>query len=458
MLLLVNPSILVTVHMNVEQLAQKVELRLAEVGRHLEDLGRKAADTGVGEHLKDPPLLDPIRYRKLLITLLKVLAVLELVSAYLVGSRSGSWTRFGVDLVIAGVLFVMWERIVAAIRERKKITRHKIESEAGAVRFWDALLFSLLWSDEILRDIPADRHRFVVISYTLIAIAVVAAFMQIGSGLMPLVITGALVMAAVNLLIWVVALERSEKETLQTELRLARAVQMSLMPKEHPTVEGFDIAGVSLPAREVGGDLFEYMRFSGTEDVFGIAVSDVSGKGLQAALSAVFTSGALATEVRRASSPGEILTRMNKAVFSHSQRGQFVAFLLAAIDQREKTLTFANAGQTKPLLLTPQGAEWLDGVGVHFPLGILEESQFEERTVRLDRETTLLLLTDGFTDAMNEAHEPFGNERIEEFLRCGGAHQGSAREILEALTAEVRRHVGDAPQHDDMTLVVVKAT
>jgi serine phosphatase RsbU (regulator of sigma subunit) len=447
----------------VNTIAETIEARINDVGRGIGRLGQKAEEFGrtaaageVGTRLKNPPLIDPIRYKNILINLLKLLVVFELLSAFGEGLKTSKWLRFGTDMILAGLLFIMWERIAGKIRERKAIARQKIETEPYNIPIWDAFLFSLLWSDEILRDIPKDRNRFVVISYTLIAIAVVASFLQLGSGLMPLVVAGALVMAAVNLLIWVVSLERGERETLQTELRLARDVQISLMPKTHPSLQGFEISGISVPAREVGGDLFEYSAVGNDNSRFGIAVSDVSGKGLQAALAAVFTSGAFATEVRRSSSPAEILASMNWAVFSHSRRGQFVAFLLAVLDVPGKTMTFANAGQTKPLLVSSGRAEWLDAVGIHFPLGMQAESGFDERTISLAQGDILFLLTDGFTDAMNNLQEGFGQERIEQFVvRPDLAHR-SAREIVEDLTSEVQKHAGAMPQHDDMTLVVVK--
>ncbi|MEO8168779.1 MAG: PP2C family protein-serine/threonine phosphatase, partial [bacterium] len=184
------------------------------------------------------------------------------------------------------------------------------------------------------------------------------------------------------------------------------------MPKESPKVAGFDIAGLSIPAKEVGGDHFDYAFPGGDTSKFCISVFDVSGKGMQAAMSAVFTSGAFANEVQRMSSPAEILTRLNKAVYSHSKRGHFVAFLLAMIDIQERTLTFANAGQVKPLLKSGESLQWLDSNGVNFPLGMTQDSLYGERTVKLNSGDMLLLFTDGFTEAMNSRREQFGNEPI----------------------------------------------
>lgn len=399
--------------------------------------------------------VDPIRYRKILILLLKGLVVFELLSAVSEGLQAQNWSRFGFDLVVAGILYIMWERIRLLLRTQKEEIRKKMERPSQDIRLLDAMLFSLLWSDQIFKGIPEDRRRLVVTSYTLITLGLIAAFVKVGTGLMPLVVAGALVLAAVNLVAWVVSQEREQRETLKTELQLAHDVQMSLMPKTNPQVQGLDVAGMSVPAREVGGDFFDYSCLGGVENRFGIPVFDVSGKGMQAAMSAVFTSGAFASEAKQSSSPAEILTRLNRAVCSHSRRGHFVAFLLVSIDQQTRTLTFANAGQTRPILKSNGSVQSLDSVGVHFPLGMKEDSVYEERTVQLQPGDSLFLITDGITEAMNTQQEMFGTERIERLLKGPGL-DGSAQNMMERITSEVHAHVGSAPQHDDMTMVVVK--
>jgi len=405
---------------------------------------------------KEGSVVDPVRFKRILVRLLKILVGIELVSALLEGLSSGVWTRFGSDLVIAGILYVAWDKITTTVRAKKEEYRKKMETTPHTIRLWDALIFSLLWSDEIYGDIPVDRRRLVVISYTLIALGLIAAFLQIGSGLMVLVLSGALVLGAVNLVTWVISLERTEKETLQTELKIAHDVQVALMPKEHPVLAGFEIAGMSIPAREVGGDHFDYSHPGGQDGRLGISIVDVSGKGMQAAMSAVFTSGAFASESKQSGSPGEILTRLNRAVYAHSKRGHFVAFLLAVLDPAQKRLTFANAGQTKPLVRSGSTLRWLDSVGVHFPLGMQADSAYDEQTEQLQSGDILFLLTDGFTEAMNSKQELYGNDRIERALSQPGLEQLSAERLLDYLTNNVRVYAGDAAQHDDMTMVVVK--
>jgi len=400
-------------------------------------------------------MIDPVRFKRLLILLIKVLIVLELISALFQGLGGGSWNRFAVDLIAAGGLYLAWGRITALVREQKESARAKMERAPHSVSVVDAFVFSLLWSDEIYTDIPADRRRLVVIAYTLIALGVVAAFVQIGPGLMPLVVTATLVLGAVNLLSWAVASERIERDALQTELRIAHEVQLSLMPRENPVVAGLDIAGFSLPAREVGGDLFEYATLDGRAGELAVSVSDVSGKGMHAAMAAVYTSGAFAGEVLRGGSPAEILRRMNGVVWRHSGRGQFVAFLLASVDAEARRLTFANAGQMRPLLRSGATVEWLEVPGVHFPLGLQEESPYQEQTLHLKQGDLVLLLTDGVTEAMDACRELYGNERLEALVRALDP-ETSAADAIEAIRASVGEHAGTAPQHDDITLVAIR--
>jgi serine phosphatase RsbU (regulator of sigma subunit) len=401
-------------------------------------------------------MIDPVRFRKILIQLLKVLVVIELLGALHQGTSDGDWGRFGIDLIVVGVLYVAGERIKTVLTERRDYARQKLEKSQENIGLWDALIFSLLSSDQIYAGIPPDRRRLVVISYTLIALGLIASYVKIGGGFMPLVIAGALVLGAVNLITWIISLERGAKETLQTELSLAHEVQVSLMPKENPTVAGFDIAGMSVPAKEVGGDLYDYLPLGDGDGRFGISVVDVSGKGMQAAMAAVFTCGAYASEAKQSQSPADILTRVNRAVYHHSRRGHFVSFLLAGIDPGARLVRYANAGQTKPLLRSGETVRWLDVEGVHFPLGTQPETVYQESQVQLDRGDVLSLMTDGFTEAMNGSLEAYGPERVEAFFGRSDLSGLTSQEILTLLVEDVARHTGEAPQHDDMTMVVVK--
>jgi sigma-B regulation protein RsbU (phosphoserine phosphatase) len=173
-------------------------------------------------------------------------------------------------------------------------------------------------------------------------------------------------------------------------------------------------------------------------------------------MSAVFTSGGFVSETKHSASPAEVLTRLNVSVYNHSQRGHFVAFLFAVLDLDKKTATFSNAGQMKPLLRTADEVTWLDSIGVTFPLGMTEFTNYHERTAALHNGDVLILLTDGLTEAMNASMESYGNERLTEFVRQLAVGNLSAQQIADAINHDIQTFVGAAPQHDDMTMVVVK--
>ncbi|HXG01066.1 MAG TPA: PP2C family protein-serine/threonine phosphatase, partial [Bacteroidota bacterium] len=381
--------------------------------------------------MNEPSGFNPIKFRKLLVTIIKLLIVFEFLSAFMQGLGTDDWSRFGTDLIFAGIVYILWDRITEIVRQKKDEYRRKMEHPGGNTKLVDAFLFSLLWSDEIYMDIPQDMRRLVVIAYTLIAISVGAIFFGFGEGLIGLIVCSSLLFAAVNLLAWVVSRERGEKDTLKTELKLAHDVQLSLMPKEQPRVEGLDVAGISIPAREVGGDHFDYAFMGSNGRKFGVCVFDVSGKGMQAAMSAVFMSGAFASEARQSSSPGDILTRLNRLVCLHAKRGHFIALLLAVFDLDARTLTFANAGQMKPLLLSNGVLTWLDAQGVHFPLGMKDDLAYAERTIQLHQGDIVCLLTDGITEAMDSRLEQFGQERLEQLLVSMKGQALSSRKLLD---------------------------
>lgn len=449
---------------------QQIDDMMTTVRREADDIASTIKDTAesvhnsfkgaslkeVGKRFNEPTGFNPVKVKKFLIVLIKILIVFEFMSATLEGFSTGNWGRLGHDLLLAGIIFIMWDRITHVVLQKKDEYRRKMEQSGTEIKLWDALVFSLLWSDEIYQDIPVELRRLVVIAYTLIAIGAGALYIGIGTGLVGLILCSSLILAAVNLLAWVVSRERGEKESLQTELRLAHDVQTGLMPKEHPDVNGFDIAGFSLPAKEVGGDHFDYAHLHDSPSKFAVCVFDVSGKGMQAAMSAVFTSGAFASEIGQSQCGGTILTRLNRSVYTHSRRGHFVAFLLAVLDSDERSLTFANAGQMKPLLKSGESVQQLDSAGVHFPLGMTADSQYEERTVYLQQGDVVLLYTDGISEAMNARHEEFGVQRLIGLLQKTDTRGIRAADIVNTINEDVRLHAGAVPQHDDMTMVVVK--
>jgi hypothetical protein len=246
-----------------------------------------------------------------------------------------------------------------------------------------------------------------------------------------------------------------ERKSVEGELQVAHRLQMSLMPTSDPSVEGFDISGICHPAEEVGGDFYDYVWLDELHNQLGIALADVSGKAMKAAMTAVMTSGMVYREVEGGSTPKEILTGINKPMYLKTQRNSFTAMLMAVLNVKERTVTLSNAGQTHPLLLRNGMISELRPSGSHLPLGVMHKTSYEEETLPLYQGDVVLFFTDGLTESMNVHHEMFGYERLQESLKkCSPG--GTARGLLLELFGTMLLYSGKAKQHDDMTAVAVK--
>jgi hypothetical protein len=245
-----------------------------------------------------------------------------------------------------------------------------------------------------------------------------------------------------------------EQTRLASELKTAHDLQMGLMPMQDPEIPSLEVSGVCIPANEVGGDFFDYVWLDGKHTKFGVAVADVSGKAMKAAMTAVLTSGMLYSEVQRSKSPREILSRLNNPLYFRSDRRIFTAFSFAVFDLRTKRLAYSSAGQTLPMIVRNDNLKYLEMKGMRLPLGLQSDVEYKETKYQLRKGDTILFYTDGLTEAMNAKKEMFGFERLERaLLDCAGL---SAKEVRERIAQTVKTHVGNVLQHDDMTVVVVR--
>jgi serine phosphatase RsbU (regulator of sigma subunit) len=216
------------------------------------------------------------------------------------------------------------------------------------------------------------------------------------------------------------------------------------------------MAGISIPSREVGGDLFYFLPVP--EGRLGLTIGDVSGKSVAAALLMSNVLAALKTEVRLVDDEDQILTHLNKLIVEQVEPGRFVTFFYGVVDRENRRLTYACAGHNPPLLIKNDGTtEWLREAGM--PLGVLPDNVYEPAEVSMDVGDVLVLYSDGVTEAEKptaEDGEPdfFDDHRLEETVR--GAHRKSATEIIQSVVDSVTRFTGGADLSDDLTLVVVK--
>jgi sigma-B regulation protein RsbU (phosphoserine phosphatase) len=248
----------------------------------------------------------------------------------------------------------------------------------------------------------------------------------------------------------------SERERMSRELEIARSVQMSLLPKENPLVEGYDIAGVCIPALEVGGDYYDFFHLG--DGQIGIAIGDVSGKGVPAAIYMTLTKGILQSYASENFSPREVLNKLNRQMYSNIERNNFVSMFYAILDMKGRKIRFARAGHN-PAILAHRGKDsntFLQPKGLALGLesGVKFYEFLEEHEVALESGDVLTFYTDGFTEASTKDGEEYGEDRLEKVITEN--KDTSANLIIQNVVRAVKRFVGNHPQHDDMTMVVVK--
>ena len=239
------------------------------------------------------------------------------------------------------------------------------------------------------------------------------------------------------------------KERMESELRIARNIQMSMVPSVFPDVKGLDMYASMTPAKEVGGDLYNYLLL---DDKLYFCVGDVSGKGVPASLFMAQATRLFLTLAKQAMPPSEICTRMNDALSGNDNKtNMFVTFWLGLVDLTTGHLTFCNAGHNPPVIGGGDDHGTLMEMLPNAPIGILPGMEYVDEEVDTIKDRPLFIYTDGLNEAENKEHEQFGDERLLEILR--NTHFSSARQVIESLSAEVEAHRQGAEPNDDLTMM-----
>jgi phosphoserine phosphatase RsbU/P len=243
-----------------------------------------------------------------------------------------------------------------------------------------------------------------------------------------------------------------EKERLERELQVAREIQESILPRFLPILPGFDFGARMIPARAVGGDFFDFIHLD--EDNLGIAIGDVSGKGVPAAIFMAMTRSLMRAEARRSISPLEPLQGVNRHLSEMNDAGMFVTVLYGVLNRTTRVFNYVRAGHEPPILCGMNGELTRPGFDQGHPLGVFPDPSLDEQSVVISVGGTLVIYTDGVTEAVNEAGELFGLRRLRHAIRehCRGSAQGTCDGIMKA----VMNYQGALPQHDDITLVAVR--
>ena len=250
--------------------------------------------------------------------------------------------------------------------------------------------------------------------------------------------------------------EQADKERLEEELRIARKIQMSLLPQGTVTLPGLRVAALCLPAAEVGGDYYDLLPLSDTR--MGVLVADVSGKGTSAALYMAELKGLVLSLSRIYESPARLLGEANRILAQNMDPRSFITMTYAVVDTVRGTMTYARAGHN-PLIQLSKGVTRVltpAGLGLGMDRGERFEEILEEAEIRLESGDVFLFFTDGVSEAMNGRAELFGERRLRDVLEHVIETESDEVELKDRILGEIRRFVGDAAQHDDMTMVILK--
>ena len=245
--------------------------------------------------------------------------------------------------------------------------------------------------------------------------------------------------------------EALEKQKLERDLSLARSIQAGFLPKEVPQVAGFEIAGMSEPATHVGGDYYDILPLE--DRGCALVIADISGKGLSAALLMASLRAALRTQVKNRLSVEETVQLLNNTLTDDCPSNRFVTLFYGELDAEGREFHYVNAGHNPPLLFGSDALVTLEEGGPI--LGFRKDLTFDAGIVHIAPGQTLVMYTDGVVEAQNHRDEMFGEDRLRELV---ARHSGlSAAELLGKINDELVRFVGEAPQYDDLTLLIVKS-
>lgn len=250
--------------------------------------------------------------------------------------------------------------------------------------------------------------------------------------------------------------EMASQERVKREVEIAYQVQANFLPRTMPRISGVDIAGMCLPANEVGGDYYDFIELP--DDKVAFVVGDVSGKGIHASFYMTLVKGILQTLARLELPPAEVMRRLNHLFCINVPSGTFISMIYGVLEVHSGAFTFARAGHNPAILRRADVAAYTflrpAGMAIGFSDGKVFDNGIEEMTVHLKVGDALVLYTDGFSEAMNSRRDLYGDERLAEKTAVVGSKSASA--ILRLLTEDVHHFIEGMGRSDDMTMVVVK--
>jgi len=252
-------------------------------------------------------------------------------------------------------------------------------------------------------------------------------------------------------------LSDEEVRNLELDLELAQRVQKTLLPQEPPNIPGMNIAAYSRPAHILGGDYFDFVECG--VDTYCLAIADVTGHGIAASLHMASIQAMLRSVVPTSRSPTEVVKRIHKLFIHNMHFVTFVTLFIGIFDSITRTFSYCNAGHNPPIVLQQNAVGrasivWLDPTGA--AIGLVEESEYAQRTLSLHEGDLLVMYTDGVTEAANPQGEMFGSERLAGVVER--MYQSPPREVVSGIREDLEGHTDGRPLADDATVIVGRIT
>lgn len=242
-----------------------------------------------------------------------------------------------------------------------------------------------------------------------------------------------------------------ENRRLEEQLTIARQIQLTFLPKDKPDIDGYDISGINIPSGEVGGDYYDYIKI--IDNQTGIAIADVSGKGIPAALIMASFRASLIAEIRNNFALRTICKKVNRLLYDSIELGNFVTGFYGVLDSKNDIFTFANCGHTQPIhIFNKNEVSFLKEGGP--ALGVIPDADYEERPIFLRSGDLLFFYTDGITEAVDEKGEQFGEDRLVDILIKN--NNLSALEVRQIIYNELLAFASSTHIFDDLTMIVLK--
>jgi sigma-B regulation protein RsbU (phosphoserine phosphatase) len=251
---------------------------------------------------------------------------------------------------------------------------------------------------------------------------------------------------------------RLENERVNREITIASEMQQRLLPKQLPRIDGYEVAAEAHPCYSIGGDFYDIVRMD--EHRYAFVMADVSGKGIPAAMLVSTLHASLRVYLQdpkglsERQRLAELVSKLNTLVYENSPAERFITFVIVVLDVLTHRAAFVNAGHNPPYMHSAgtNAISSLEATGI--PLGLIETSSYDALEVKLASGDTLLLYTDGITEAMNRSKAQFGDERLKKLL--AQSSRAGADRVRGSIIGRVRRFQGNEPASDDLTLLVLK--